>query len=312
MSKRRRWQLAAFWTLVVAVTPYVLIKIAWLAGSDFGMKPGTGVGEMGTSRFITGNIITIGMDVLAVVLGLALIQPWGRRVPAWSVFIVGGAATGLLAPILLGLPVGSLLQLAVEGGVTSGGEGNLEGWTFAIIYGGFGLMALALAVLLALYADDRWGRLLTAGVRPPRHAWVRAVAGAGMLGFAAAMLYWGVFGPGNTGPLGMDSIAQRTVLGVTGIAALGGFLAPLLLGESASRARAAALITWVGCATAALQGPAGLLLAHDGAVTPLGVVVAAVGTPAAVLYGVTVLASTRRAVNATNHEVQSEATAPGP
>lgn len=125
-----------------------------------------------------------------------------------------------------------------------------------------------------------------------------------MLGFAAAMLYWGVFGPGNSGPLGMDSIAQRTVLGVTGIAALGGFLAPFAFEGSASRARAAALITWVGCATAALQGPAGLLLAHDGAVTPLGVVVAVFRTPSAVLYGVTVLASTLRAVTATIHAAQ--------
>ena len=214
-----------------------------------------------------------------MVLGLALIQPWGRRIPAWSVVIVGGAATGLLAPILLGLPLGSLLQVAVEGALTSGGEGNLEGWTFAVIYGGFGLMALALAVLLALYAEHRWGRLLAAGVRAPRNAWVRVVAGTGMLGFAAAMLYWGVFGPGTTGPLGMELVAQRTVLVVTGFAALGGFLAPLLLAGSVPRARAAAAVTWVGCATAALQGPAGLLLAHGGAVTPLGVVVDAVGNP---------------------------------
>lgn len=306
MTIKRRWQTAAFGTLAVAVTPYLLIKVAWLAGSDFGMKPGSGLGYMDTTRFITGNIITTAMDLLAVVLGLALIQSWGRRVPAWLVFIVAGAATGLLAPILLGLPLGSLLQLAVEGVLTSGGEGNLEGWTFAVIYGGFGLMALALAVLLALYAEDRWGSLLAAGVRPPRHLWVTVIAGIGMLFFAAAMFYWGVFGPGATGPLGMDSIAQRTVLVVTGVAAPGGFLAPLLLGGSASRARPAALITWVGCATAALQGPAGLLLAHDGAVRPLGVVVAAVGTSAAVLYGVSVLAGTRRAAATTAHGTQSK------
>ena len=217
----------------------------------------------------------------------------------------------MLAPILLGLPLGSLLQLAVEGGVTSGGEGNLEGWTFAIIYGGFGLMALALALLLALYAGHRWGPLLTAGVRPPRHAWVKAIAGTGMLGFAAAMLYWGMFGPGTNGPLGMDSIAQRTVLVVTGINALAGFLAPLILGGSASRARPAALITWVGCATTALQGPAGLLLAHDGVVTPRGALVAAVGTPAAALYGVTVLSNTRRDVPPDAKEAQPKVPAAG-
>ncbi|QCO97340.1 hypothetical protein FCN77_05920 [Arthrobacter sp. 24S4-2] len=249
---------------------------------------------MGTPRFLIGNTVTIAMDVLSVLLGLALIQPWGRRIPAWSVFIVGGAATGLLAPILIGIPVGSVLQLAVEGGLSSGGEGNLEGWTFAVIYGGFGMMAVALAVLLALYADERWGELVAAGVQPPAHRWATAAGGIGMLSFAAAMLYWGIFGPGASGPLGMNSIAQRTVLTVTGIAAVAGFLAPLIMGRSASRARSAALITWVGCATTALQGPTGLLLAHDGQISPFGLVVAAVGTPAAVLYGLAVLESTRR------------------
>lgn len=296
MPIKRRWQVVAFCALVVSVAPYGLIKIAWLASSDFGMKPGMGMGEMGTPRFIIGNTITIAMDALSVVLGLALIQPWGRRIPAWSVVMVGGAATGLLAPILIGLPAGSVLQLAVEGSLTSGGEGNLEGWTFGIIYGGFGMMAVALAVLLALYAEDRWGKLIAAGPRLPAHSWVTAMAGTGMLCFAAAMLYWGVAGPGASGPSGMGSIAQRTVLAVTGVAAAAGFLAPFFSAGSASRARAAALITWVGCATAALQGPTGLLLAHDGEISPLGVAVAAVGTPAAVLYGLAVLKSTRQEV----------------
>ena len=62
------------------------------------------MGEMDTPRFVIGNILTTGMDLSAVVLALALIQPWGRRLPAWSVIVVAGAATGLLAPILIGVP----------------------------------------------------------------------------------------------------------------------------------------------------------------------------------------------------------------
>jgi hypothetical protein len=289
---RQRWRIAAFWGVVVAVAPYVLVKIAWLAGSHFGMVPGTGVGEMNTPRFVIGNILTIGMDLVAVLLALALIKPWGAHVPAWTVFIVGGAATGLLAPIFIGVPVGSALQLVIEGGVTSGGEGNLEGWMFAIIYGGFGLMAAALAILLGLYAEDRWGDLIATGPRPPRRLWVTVVCGLGMLSFAAAMFFWGIAGPGTAGPAGMNSVAQRTVLVVTAVAAMGGFLAPLLTYSSPSLTRAAALITWVGCATTALQPPTGLLLAHDGQVSPLGVALAAVATPAAILYGLAVLRTT--------------------
>jgi hypothetical protein len=289
---KRHWRMTALWTVIVAVIPYALVKTAWLAGSHFGMVPGTGAGEMNTPRFVIGNVLTIAMDMIAVLLALVLVRPWGKRVPAWMVFIVGGGATGLLAPILIGLPLGSALQLAIEGRVASGGEGNLEGWMFAIIYCGFGLMAVGLAILLGLYAEDRWGDLIATGPRPPQGSWVTGVCGFGMLSFAAATFYWGVMGPGTAGPVGMTSVAQRTVLIVTAIAAVGGFLGPFLPQGSPSLTRAAALITWVGCATTALQPPTGLLLAHDGQISPLGLALAAAATPAGIIYGVVVLRTT--------------------
>ncbi|MEX1079855.1 MAG: hypothetical protein WED09_12205 [Homoserinimonas sp.] len=290
---RRRWRMVAFWGVIVSVAPYVLVKIAWLAGSDFGMLPGAGTGEMSTPRFVIGNTLTLGMDLMAVLLALALVKPWGRRVPAWLVFTVGGAATGLLAPILIGVPLGSALQLVIEGRVTSGAEGNLQGWMFAMIYGGFGLMAVALAILLGLYAEDRWGDLIATGPCAPQLHWVTVISGIGMLLYAVAMFYWGVIGPGAAGPAGMNSVAQRSVLVVIALAAMGGFLAPLLTYGSQFRARAAAVITWVGCATAALQPVTGLLLAHDGQVSALGIALAAVTTPVSVLYGLAVMRATR-------------------
>jgi hypothetical protein len=60
---------------------------------------------------------------------------------------VGAGATELLAPILLGLPVGGVLQLAVQGDVRTGGVDHLSPWVFAVVHGGFGLMAIGIAVL---------------------------------------------------------------------------------------------------------------------------------------------------------------------
>jgi hypothetical protein len=297
---QRHWRMAVFWAVVLSVIPYLLVKVAWLSGSAFGMRPDTGLGQMGTPRFVIGNLISIGMELTAVVLALALIQRWGRRIPSWSHFVVGGAATGLLAPILLGVPLGSAFQLAIEGEVTSGGEGNLEGWLFAIVYGGFGVLAVALTILLALHAEDRWGNLIAAGPRPPANMSLTLLCGIGMLTFAGAMAYWGVAGPGTTGPAGMTSLAQRTVLVVTSIAAAAGFLAPLLPRGSVLRSRAAAVTTWVGCATAALQGPTGLALAHDGRVSAVGVAIAAMGTATGTIYGLAVLKSTRRDVDSSS------------
>ncbi|NUS74161.1 MAG: hypothetical protein HOQ05_12245 [Corynebacteriales bacterium] len=290
-----RGRFLAFWIVVFSVVPYVALKCAWLAGSHIGMRSGSGVDEMGTPRFIVGNIITIGLDLLAILFAVALIRPWGQRVPGWFVFVLAGGATGLLAPILIGLPIGSVLQLAIEGDLASEKQGNLQGWVFGVVYGGFGIMALALALLLALYARDRWGELIAVGPKPPTKASTTVCCGAGMLVMGIAMLFWAIFGPGDTGPVGMSSITQRTVLFVIGLAAIGGFFAPFIRQRTPVQASVGGLVTWIGCATTALQGPAGLLLAHDGQVNPLGIPLAAAGTLGALVYGLSVLRSTKLA-----------------
>lgn len=282
-----RLRTVAFWAVVVAAVPYLTLKLLWLAGSRIGM--GTGGADaalMLTPRFVIGNIVTSLMDLAAILLALALLRPWGRRVPQWAVLVVAGPATGLLAPIALGLPVGGVIQIVVDGSLIVGGEDNLEGWVFATVYGGFAVMTVALVVLLAAYVAERWGRMTATGPFPPRPGLLTAGCGAVMLAFAAAMAYWGINGPGSTGPVGMDSIAQRTVLVATAALAVVGFAAPLPCHRrtTATRARLAWLCTWTGCATTALQGPAGLLLAHDGQVRPLGVVLAVAATPTAIVY----------------------------
>jgi hypothetical protein len=73
---------------------------------------------------------------------------------------VGAGATGLLAPTRLGLPVGGVLQLAVQGDVRTGGMDHVSPWVFAIVHGGFGLMAIGIVVLASRFAAARWSRFL--------------------------------------------------------------------------------------------------------------------------------------------------------
>ncbi|MEU2610492.1 hypothetical protein ABZ570_02715 [Micromonospora sp. NPDC007271] len=271
------------------------MKLLWLSGSTVGMRRGASAAEMGSDRMIAGNVITVLLVVLAGVLALGLTRPWGRRAPASLVLVLAVGAAGLLAPILLGLPLGVALQLVVQHDVTSGGEGDLEGWVFAVVYGGFGLLAVALAILLRRYVLGRWGRLFAAPPRPPVR-WA-AVAGAlGMLPFGAAMLYWGLVGPGSAGPQGMESLAQRTVLAVTGALAVAAFVAPFASHVSPSWPQLGWLVTWVGCASTALQGPAQLLLAQEGHVQPAVALVALLASPGSCAYGLAVLASRRHEV----------------
>jgi hypothetical protein len=287
--------------VVVAVVPYLVLKLMWLGGSTVGVSTPAAVAELQSTRMVTGNIITIGMELLAVGLAVALIHPWGRRVPAWLVLGVAAGATGLLAPILLGLPLGSLIQLAIQADVRTSGMDNMAPWVFAMNYGGFGLLAIAIAVLLVLYARARWKRVLAVAPRRPA-GWSIAVGAVGMLPFGAAMLWWGAVGAGALGPQGMEAPAQRTTLVVTGLLALAGWAAPLV-GASARWSQAVWLVTWVGCTTAALQGPAQLLLANGGEPTPAIVLIAVLATPASCVYGLVVLRRGIRETGVTSSEV---------
>lgn len=274
--------------VVVAVVPYLTLKVLWLVGSRIGVTDDAVLTELHSTRMVVGNAITIGLELVAVALAWALTSARGRRVPGWIMLGLGAGASGLLAPILLSLPVGAALQLAVEGNVHTGGMDHMRPWVFATVYGGFGLMAVGISVLAWRYATSRWDRVVRrAPERPP--GWTIVVGGLGLMPFAGAMLWWGLLGPGASGPQGMDAVVQRTTLVTTGLLAVGGFVAPLLSGTFRRAPRLAWLITWVGCTTAALQSPTEVLLANGGQPTPALVLMGLVTFPGSAAYGLLVL-----------------------
>ncbi len=165
---RVRVEAVAVGLVVVAVVPYLALKLLWLTGAGIGVRDEAALADLHSTRMVVGNNVTIMLELMAVGLALALASGWGRRVPAWIVLGAGAGATGLLAPLLLGLPVGSVLQLALEGHVFTGGMAHLTAWVFAVVYGGFGLMAIGIAVLAWRYAAARWGHVLRRGPAPDR------------------------------------------------------------------------------------------------------------------------------------------------
>jgi hypothetical protein len=273
---------------VVATVPYLFLKLMWLSGSQIGITNGAGVTEMEGIRFVAGNIITVLLMFVAVLFATALTRPWARRLPAWIVFVLGAGATGLLAPILLGLPLGLGIQFALLGEMEPAEDAGLAPWVFAVVYGGFGLLAIAMAVLVAAYVADRWHVLIA---QPPRRPSALAALGGALalLPFGVAMVYWGVFGPGTSGPQGMDLPAQRTVLVVTGVLGVAAFVVPFLLKSTRRWPRLAWVVTWTGCCVTALQGPTLILLAQDGDVQPIIALIALLATPGSAIYGLRML-----------------------
>ncbi|GAA2955892.1 hypothetical protein ACFPN0_07395 [Kitasatospora cinereorecta] len=150
---------------IVSCLPYLSLKIAWVAGSEIGIPDGSALLDHRMTMALA-NAGTVLMDGAVIVLALLLTQAWGRRVRAWLLVLPMWIASGLLLPIMAGLPV-QLLVAAVTGRSPASADSRafLDDWVFAVVYPGFVVQGLALGALFALYARDRWGHLWKGALR---------------------------------------------------------------------------------------------------------------------------------------------------
>ncbi|KAF0822760.1 hypothetical protein KIS1582_3453 [Cytobacillus firmus] len=79
----------------IAVTPYLLIKIAWTFGFFLPTE------QMGEASWRGINAATAVIAAVGFLLAMAFCRPWGERLPAWMVALPVWLGTGLLVPLLL-------------------------------------------------------------------------------------------------------------------------------------------------------------------------------------------------------------------
>jgi hypothetical protein len=224
MTDYRVFRVVACFGAIAATVPYLTLKVAWLAGSSVGTV-GHGMAEMRDMRHVVGNVLTVGMDLAAIVVALAFTCRWGQRLPAWLVLVPIWVGTGLLAPIAVGVPLGLVVQGFVGGSPTASDNG-LWDWVYAIVYGGFTLQAIMLVAAFLLYARARWAdvfRMRTKDLRMVRPL-LADVAAVVAIGYGLFQVVWAV---------GSDSVAVQTVAqktfwvaqGLLSVAGAGGLLA---------------------------------------------------------------------------------------
>ncbi|MFP8904538.1 hypothetical protein [Streptomyces atacamensis] len=272
---------------IAACLPYLGIKTAWLSGVHIGIPEGSELRAPENAASLTlANSLTVAMDAAVVVLALALTLPWGRRLPAWLTALPLWTATGLLAPIAVAVPVLSLLGAATgDGTVTRETEASLDGWVFTVVYTGFGIQALTLGALAALYVRDRWGHLLrgrlaaldTAAPTAPARRTIAVTAAAAALLPLATQLLWSA-GAGTGLPAHQTEQADsafRLIAGLDALAAAAAATGILLLAFPTGRAgairlRTAVALAWTGSGVLATRGGWSLLtgLFNDGMVDP--------------------------------------------
>ncbi len=143
---------------VLVCLPYLTLKTAWILGVPIGADEASFASDTRGA-----NLITAGMELVAICLAVLMVHPLGRRVPAFVMAMPVWIGTGLLAPIGLGVPVGVVLQFATGGDNPFSGNATLHGWVFAVVYGGFVLESGLLLYGFLLYARDRWPVVLGGG-----------------------------------------------------------------------------------------------------------------------------------------------------
>ncbi|MGW4562650.1 hypothetical protein ACWEN3_09665 [Streptomyces sp. NPDC004561] len=180
-----------------ALVPYLMIKVSWVVGSLLGLLPvGRGFSLGG---WLVLNTVTIGMAAAGVTLGLALVRPWGMRIPGRLVGFLAWVGSGFLVSILPFVVVSALVDSGTGspgGSGNSGGDAAMPGWEAVLLECSFVGTGIALAVALPAYLWRRWPHALRRPERPPTRTssgppWP-AVTGT-VTGLA--WLYWAAGGP---------------------------------------------------------------------------------------------------------------------
>ncbi|WP_410647223.1 hypothetical protein [Amycolatopsis sp. cmx-4-54] len=235
-------RLIVCYAAILGTLPYLTLKASWVTGGGLGLRDPSFVDS---DLMVFANLATGGMDVVAVLLALAFTYSWGRRIPAPLVLFPIWIGTGLLAPIVLDLPV-----IVADLSTAQLDEMPLENWVWAVVYGGFAWQGILLLTAFVLYARDRWWFVVTGTVKPG------TIGAAGLLGIAAALITAIGHSIWASGTGGIAARGQDVVLAVLGVLA-----AIALANVSRGRFWPRLVLVWTGAGAMAGTGAWGLFTA---------------------------------------------------
>ncbi|MFG1869537.1 hypothetical protein [Micromonospora arborensis] len=234
------------------MVPYFVVKVVWTVD---GLRGG-GLHDGAWSKldWTALNGLTVAMAGAAILLGLALGQRWGLRIPGWLILLPAWIGTGFLVPMIPILPV----LLLTAGGGDPAADVVVPAWEVALVSVSFAGFGLGVAVAVPLYVWRRWPYAFTGG--PPTdpaairttgavERTVASLAATVSVALGLPQLYWalgGTFGL-DQGALDRRDAQWHVLTGNSGVWAL--FAAWGLWTMTRRRAgagfRTPMLLTWV-------------------------------------------------------------------
>ena len=262
MGRVGKTRIIVGYAAIACALPYLALKIIWLSGGRLGVSDPV---MMSDRSMVALNLVTAGMDVVAIGIALAFTHTWGVRIPAWIVLPPIWTATGLLAKFVLAVPAIVVVNAIVQRRLPRPAGGPVEGWVYAVVYTEFVGMGVGLGLAFLFYARTRWRAVFEAPGEPAVDAMTPsptrgvqlplAIVGALIATVVAtAFLAWAL---GATFGLPRELGADRTfgsylinaIDGAMALAAAAGIL--LLVTRPRGRDRRvpfwlAAMLTWMG------------------------------------------------------------------
>ena len=101
-TAHRSWVPPAWvsWAAVVVASAFAAVSLAWALGSTVGLDTlGGSIERLGRERdpaLLAANAVALVLKVLGAVLALALVQPWGRRLPRRLLLTLGWSGATVL------------------------------------------------------------------------------------------------------------------------------------------------------------------------------------------------------------------------
>lgn len=268
---------------IAAILPYLLLKIAWIAGSTVGIVSASPVDA---AVLQGGNLVTAAMEVVAVLVILTFTRSWGLSVPPWLVLAPTWIGTGLLAPFVV---TGPVVAVSVLGDPTSVGDGSLAAWVGPLVYLSFGAQAIGLSAAFLGHVRARWSPVFTsriaAGPAGPARPVALASAWAATTLLSVVVVARVSWACGSTwglpaSVLGSRGIAEQLADGGTAVfavAAAVGTLSLLHRRPRAGRTWVPLCLAWVGTGAIVGSGLYATTLLLSGITGPVSAAAGAVG-----------------------------------
>jgi hypothetical protein len=187
----------------IALTPYLLIKIAWTFGMFLPNE------SMGDPNWRAINATTAMLALVGILLVLAFSRPWGERLPAWLVILPVWVGTGLLVPMVVLAPV-----LGAAAVVRDEAAGAAAPWAYEQIFVIASLVGVGLGLPIALagYAKARWpealGGPIDCGDRPGHTRQLQVplarIVAVGCVILGLTKVYWALGGTIGIDPARLD------------------------------------------------------------------------------------------------------------